>query len=63
MPITFSMGESHIVKFFVTKLDEEYLVVLRYDWMEMKIMFQKLAPLMPMPNTTAKVDIHCLNND
>src|SRR5260370_29747164 len=50
IPITFSTGESHALDLFVTKLDEEYLVVLGYDWLtqhnpsidwvEMKITFR-----------------------
>src|SRR5258708_29768703 len=50
LPITFSTGESHTMDLFVTKLDEEYSVVLGYDWLmqhnpsidwvEMKITFQ-----------------------
>ncbi len=49
IPITFSTGESHALDLFVTKLDEEYSVVLGYDWLtqhnpsidwvEMKITF------------------------
>ncbi len=47
--IMFSTGELHALDLFVTKLDEEYLVVLGYDWLtqhnpsidwvEMKITF------------------------
>src|SRR5258708_27727301 len=50
IPITFSTGESHTLDLFVTKLDEEYLVVLgcdwltqhnpSIDWVEMKITFR-----------------------
>src|SRR5260370_39001302 len=33
IPITFSTGESTTMDFFVTKLGEEYSVVLGYDWL------------------------------
>src|SRR5258706_6864303 len=33
IPITFSTGELHMLDLFVTKLDEEYLVVLGYNWL------------------------------
>src|SRR5258708_33182885 len=33
IPITFSTSESHTLDLFVTKLDEEYSVVLGYDWL------------------------------
>src|SRR5260221_479266 len=60
-PITFSTGESHTMELFVTKLDEEYSVVLGYDWLtqhnlsidwvEMKITFHnpETPPEMPSP--------------
>src|SRR5260370_30420890 len=50
IPITFPTGEKHNMEFFITNLDEEYSVVLGYnwltqhnliiDWVETKIMFQ-----------------------
>src|SRR5258708_18453144 len=33
IPIMFSTGELHALDLFVTKLDEEYLVVLGYNWL------------------------------
>jgi len=33
MPIMFSTGEKHEMEFFMTNLDEEYSVVLGYDWL------------------------------
>src|SRR5260221_8951385 len=41
MPITFSTGETHHLEFFVTMLDENYSLVLGYDWMETKITFRE----------------------
>src|SRR5260370_12952877 len=51
MPITFSTGETHHLEFFVTNLDENYSLVLGYDWLaqhnpnidwtETKIMFRE----------------------
>src|SRR5260221_561600 len=59
IPITFSTGESHTMELFVTKLDEEYSVVLGYDWLtqnnpsidwvEMKIMFRNLETWKTLP--------------
>src|SRR5258707_668645 len=73
LPITFSTGESHMMDLFITKLDEEYLVVLGYDWLmqhnpsidwvEMKITFQDLrkgrTPEKPPSPTPEAMDI-CL---
>src|SRR5258708_21213597 len=53
MPIKFSTGELHVVKFYITKLDEEYLVVLGYNCLTC----HKLATLKLMPTTTMEVDI------
>src|SRR5260221_7023239 len=33
MPITFSTGEMHHLEFFITSLDENYSLVLGYDWL------------------------------
>src|SRR5258708_8364642 len=73
LPITFSTSESHTMVLFVTKLDEEYSVVLGYDWLtqhnlsidwvEMKITFQDPSkgrtPDKPLSLTPEAMDI-CL---
>src|SRR5258708_29229394 len=73
LPITFSTSESHTMDLFVTKLDEEYSVVLGYDWLtqhnlsidwvEMKITFQDprkgRTPEKPLSLTPEAMDI-CL---
>src|SRR5258708_6731556 len=33
MLITFSTGETHHLELFITKLDENYSLVLGYDWL------------------------------
>src|SRR5258708_6246078 len=73
LPIMFSTSESHMMDLFVTKLDEEYLVVLGYDWLmqhnpsidwvETKITFQDprkgRTPEKPPSPTPEAMDI-CL---
>ena len=61
----FSTGESHVIDLFVTKLDEEYSVVLGYDWLtqhnpsidwvEMKITFHNPKTPLEMPSPALKV--------
>ncbi len=61
----FSTGESHVIDLFVTKLDEEYSVVLGYDWLtqhnpsidwvEMKITFHNPKTLLETPSLAPKV--------
>src|SRR5258707_8500684 len=71
MPITFSTGEMHHLEFFVMTLDENYSLVLGYDWlarynlsidwMETKIMFRE--PKHPKGKLASgeKVDIHMVS--
>src|SRR5258706_6156601 len=75
IPIMFSTGESHMMDLFVTKLDEEYSVVLGYDWLtqhnpsidwvEMKITFQDLrkgrTPEKPPSPTPEAMDIRLVS--
>src|SRR5258705_7431877 len=75
LPITFSTSESHMMDLFITKLDEEYSVVLGYDWLmqhnpsidwvEVKITFQDLrkgrTPEKPPSPTPEAMDIHLVS--
>src|SRR5258708_6776218 len=71
MPITFSTGEMHHLEFFVTTLDENYSLVLGYDWlaqynpsidwMETKIMFRELKHPKGKPASCEKVDIRMVS--
>ncbi len=67
IPITFSTSELHTIDLFVTKLDEEYSVVLGYDWLtqynlsidwvEMKITFhnpERCKALLEVTSPTPK---------
>src|SRR5260221_2382594 len=67
MPITFSTGETHHLEFFITNLDENYSLVLGYDWlaqhnpnidwMETKIMFREPKTPKKEPASGGKIDI------
>src|SRR6266436_5420477 len=75
LPITFSTSESHTMDLFITKLDEEYSVVLGYnwlmqhnpsiDWVETKITFQDLrkgrTPEKLLSLTPEAMDIHLVS--
>src|SRR5258708_8831645 len=75
LPIMFSTSESHTMDLFITKLDEEYLVVLGYDWLmqhnpsidwvETKITFQDprkgRTPEKPLSPTPEAMDIHLVS--
>src|SRR6266436_939060 len=71
MLITFSTGETHHLELFVTSLDENYSLILGYDWlaqhnpsidwMETKIMFRE--PKNPKEKLASgeKIDIHMVS--
>src|SRR5260221_9379545 len=71
MPITFSTGEMHHLEFFVMSLDENYSLVLGYDWLarynlsidwtETKIMFRELKHPKGKLASGEKVDIHMVS--
>src|SRR6266481_9773077 len=67
----FSTGETHHLEFFITNLDENYSLVLGYDWLaqhnpnidwtETKIMFRE--PKNPKKELASgrKIDIHMVS--
>src|SRR5258708_900993 len=71
MPITFSTGETHHLEFFITNLDENYSLVLGYDWLaqhnlnidwtETKIMFREPKNPKKEPASSGKIDIHMVS--
>src|SRR5260221_13715512 len=71
MPIDFSRGETHHLEFFITNLDENYSLVLGYDWlarhnpnidwMETKITFRELKNLKKEPASSRKIDIRMVS--
>src|SRR5258705_2307406 len=68
MPITFSTGETHHLELFVTSLDENYSLILGYDWLaqhnlsidwtETKITFREPKNLKGKLASGRKIDIH-----
>src|SRR6266436_340167 len=71
MPITFSTGETHHLEFFVMTLDENYSLVLGYDWlaqhnlsidwMETKITFRKPKNPKEKLASSEKIDIRMVS--
>src|SRR5258708_10582421 len=71
MLITFSTGETHHLEFFVMTLDENYSLVLGYDWLaqynpsidwtETKIMFRELKHPKGKLASGEKVDIRMVS--
>src|SRR5258708_5038730 len=61
MPITFSTGETHHLELFVTSLDENYSLILGYDWMETKITFRELKNLKEKLASGKKIDVHMVS--
>src|SRR5258707_8133183 len=67
MPITFSTGEMHHLELFVTSLDENYSLILGYDWLaqhnlsidwtETKITFREPKNLKEKLASSEKIDI------
>ena len=71
MPITFSTGEIHHLELFVTSLDENYSLVLGYDWLaqhnlsidwtETKITFRELKNPKGKLASSRKIDIRMVS--
>src|SRR5260221_1971308 len=71
MPITFSTGEMHHLEFFITNLDENYSLVLGYDWLarhnlnidwtETKITFREPKNPKKEPASGGKIDIRMVS--
>src|SRR5260370_5318109 len=71
MLITFSTGEMHHLELFVTSLDENYSLVLGYDWLarhnlsidwtETKIMFRELKNPKEKLASSKKIDIRMVS--
>src|SRR5258708_6891462 len=71
MPITFSTGEMHHLELFITSLDENYSLILGYDWlarhnpsidwMETKITFREPKNLKEKLASSEKIDIRMVS--
>src|SRR6266481_7665338 len=71
MPITFSTGEMHHLELFVTSLDENYSLILGYDWlaqhnpsidwMETKITFREPKNPKEELASSKKIDIRMVS--
>ena len=71
MPITFSTGETHHLELFITSLDENYSLILGYDWLvqhnlsidwtETKIMFREPKNPKKEPASSRKIDIRMVS--
>src|SRR6266481_5824019 len=71
MLITFSTGEMHHLELFITSLDENYSLILGYDWlaqhnpsidwMETKITFRELKNPKEKLASGEKIDIHMVS--
>src|SRR5260221_774290 len=67
MPITFSTGDTHHMELYVTSLDENYSLILGYDWLaqhnpnidwtETKITFREPKNLKGKLASSGKIDI------
>src|SRR5258707_10532716 len=72
MLITFSTGETHHLELFITSLDENYSLVLGYDWLaqhnlsidwtETKIMFREPKNLKEKLPSRGKIDIRTVRS-
>src|SRR5258708_14982878 len=71
MLITFSTGETHHLELFITSLDENYSLVLGYDWLaqhnpsidwtETKTTFREPKNLKEKLASSEKIDIHMVS--
>src|SRR5258705_12663460 len=72
MPITFSTGEMHHLEFFITILDENYSLVLGYDWlaqhnlnidwMDTNITFREPRNRKKEPTSGREIELHIVRD-